>query len=171
MVSLLNETMNYPFAAFNFSVEIQTSLLSNLICNAAFSECDGLDMTMNVKTIHEGGNNGQAIHLAGSLTYGPLTLKRGMTFNYDLWRWFDAVMQNPGLRASAAVVIYSQSGGVGIEQARFTLSRCMPIKLKAPTLNAKDGQIAIEEMQIAYESLRLGSGLSINLNVNAGINI
>ena len=31
----------------------------------------------------------------------------------------------------------------------------MPTKLKAPALNAKDGMVAIEEFQLAYESLRL----------------
>jgi hypothetical protein len=35
------------------------------------------------------------------------------------------------------------------------LSRCLPIKLKAPALNAKDGMVAVEELQLAYESLRL----------------
>ena len=29
------------------------------VCNAAFAECDGLEMTMEVKTIREGGNNAQ----------------------------------------------------------------------------------------------------------------
>ena len=41
----------------------------------------------------------------------------------------------------------------GSEKARFVLERCIPVKLKAPTLNAKDGTVAIEELQIAYESL------------------
>jgi len=41
------------------------------------------------------------------------------------------------------------------ERARFLLSRCMPVKIKAPAMNAKDGTIAIEEMQLAYESLTL----------------
>jgi len=34
---------------------------------------------------------------------------------------------------------------------RYQLHRCLPIKFKAPALNAKDGQIAIEEFQLAYE--------------------
>ena len=40
-------------------------------------------------------------------------------------------------------------------RARFILSRCLPTKLKAPALNAKDGMIAVEELQLAYETLRL----------------
>ncbi|HXA86058.1 MAG TPA: phage tail protein, partial [Candidatus Dormibacteraeota bacterium] len=47
----------YPFTAFNFSVEINVPFLGPTLCNAAFAECDGLDMTMDVKSIREGGNN------------------------------------------------------------------------------------------------------------------
>ena len=35
----------------------------------------------------------------------------------------------------------------------------MPVKIKAPGLNAKDGLIAIEEMQVAYETLTRDGGL------------
>jgi hypothetical protein len=34
---------------------------------------------------------------------------------------------------------------------QFQLTGCLPIKLKAPVLNAKDGIVAIEEMSIVYE--------------------
>jgi hypothetical protein len=41
------------------------------------------------------------------------------------------------------------------EQVRFVLKKCLVAKLKAPTLNAKDGVVAIEEMQLVYESMTL----------------
>ena len=59
------ERVAYPFTAFNFSVEINTSGGKELLCAAAFSDCDGLEMTMDVKTIREGGNNGKQIRLTG----------------------------------------------------------------------------------------------------------
>ena len=37
----------------------------------------------------------------------------------------------------------------------FLLSRCVPVKLKAPALSGKDGMVAIEEFQLAYETLTL----------------
>jgi len=35
----------------------QRPVSGSALCNAAFAECDGLDMTMDVKSIREGGNN------------------------------------------------------------------------------------------------------------------
>ena len=65
MATPADETVNHPFTAFNFAVEINVPGVSTKVCNAAFAECDGLEMTMDVKTIREGGNNGRQIRLTG----------------------------------------------------------------------------------------------------------
>lgn len=154
--------LRYPFVAFNFGVEITFPGVSSPLCGASFAECDGLEMTMEVKTIREGGNNDRQIRLSGPISYGQLVLKRGMTRDTDLWDWFRDSFNDPSLRASAEVVMFSSEAGKYTAQKRFVLAGCVPVKLKAPPLNAKDGFIAIEEMQIAYESLELkkGSGTS-----------
>ena len=148
----------YPFSAYNFSVEIDVPGISSKLCQAAFSECDGLEMTMDVKTIREGGNNTRQIRLAGAVNYGQVTLKRGMTASFDLWDWFDAQQQatprqlRGDYRGEAKIVLLSPDRK---EQARFILKKCLLTKLKAPALNAIAGVVAIEEMQLTYESLTL----------------
>ncbi|MGC2779211.1 MAG: phage tail protein [Bradyrhizobium sp.] len=141
----------YPFTAFNFAVEINRGQDGAALVNAAFSECDGLEMSMEVKTIREGGGNGRQIRLNGPVSFGQVTLKRGMTASFDLWSWFRDSVTDPRLRADADVVLLAADGKT--ERARFQLARCVPIKMKAPALNAKDGQIAVEELQIAYETM------------------
>jgi len=138
--------------AFNFAIEIKVDHVAMQVCDAAFAECDGLEMTMDVKTIREGGNNGKQIRLTGPVSYASLTLKRGMTETFDLWKWVELMQLKPDTRADAEVVIFSQDKKV---KAKFLLSRCIPVKLKAPVLNAKDGGVAIEELQLAYETLKL----------------
>jgi phage tail-like protein len=151
----MSDAARYPFTNFNFAVEISVPGISPEICHAAFQECDGLEMTMEVKTIREGGNNGQQIRLNGPVSYGQLSLKRGMSPDFDLWRWFSVALSSgkERTRGEALVVLFAPDGTT--ERARFKLSRCLPVKLKAPALNGKDGTIAIEEMQIAYEQLTL----------------
>jgi phage tail-like protein len=149
-----------PFTTFNFAIEIQLPGVDGVakpLCNAAFSECDGLEISFDVKTIREGGNNTRQIRLTGPSTLGQLSLKRGMTRNFDLWTWVKNVQQNPGLRAEAVVVMFDSERGKQPSdvKARFVLSRCLPVKIKAPALNAKDGLLAVEELQVAYESLEM----------------
>jgi phage tail-like protein len=141
-----------PFTAFNFRVQLTVPGLPNPVCDSAFAECDGLEMTMEPKTVREGGNNTHQIHLVGRVTYSNLTLKRGMTSSLDLWRWFSGASNRTGLDTPVTGVVLmgdSQPGG-DKAKVRFKLYDCLPIKIKAPALNAKEGLLAIEEMQIAY---------------------
>jgi phage tail-like protein len=146
-----------PFTAFNFVVLIAVDGVTNnnnQVCSASFAECDGLEMTLEPKTIREGGRNTGPVHLAGGISYGQLTLKRGMTTSFDLWNWFEKMVTTgqSGYRTSATIVMRASDQS---DQAVFQLTGCLPVKLKAPALNAKEGLVAIEEIQIAYESLTL----------------
>lgn len=146
----------YPFIAFNFAVEIHRAGQGKPLVECAFAECDGLEMTMEVKTLKEGGAPGRAIRVNGPVSYANLTLKRGMTANFDLWTWFRDSVEDPRLRADAEVVLLAPDGTS--ERARFQLARCVPIKMKAPALNATGNAIAVEELQIAYESFKFVPG-------------
>jgi len=147
-----------PFVAFNYSVEINVPLIGTNLCGGSYSEADGLDMSMDVKTIREGGNNTAQIRLIGPVNYGQVTLKRGMTNNFDMWDWFDALQHGTAaqlrgdLRGEAQVVLL---GSDHKEAVRFILKRCLLTKLKTPALNAKDGTIAIEELQLTYQSISI----------------
>ena len=156
-----------PFTAFNFAVEIVRDDASDRLVNGSFSECDGLEINMEVKTIREGGSNARQIRLSGPASYGNLTLKRGMTASTELWDWFADTLDNPALRASAEVVVFAPDGVT--ERARFILTQCLPLKVKAPPLNAKDGLIAIEELQLAYETLRLKPPASASLSLSISL--
>jgi phage tail-like protein len=91
--------------------------------------------------------------MTGTTSFGNLTLKRGMTSSFHLWDWFQAVQDDPRVRAHGEVVVLAENRNT--VRARFVLDRLLPLKLKAPPLNAKDGIVAVEELQVAYESLRL----------------
>lgn len=140
------------FTSFNFLVEISVEGLADPLCKAAFSECDGLEISMEPKTFQQGGLNTEQVHLAGPVSYAQLTLKRGMSQDFGLWRWFTEVMKSDrrGLRGQATVVMLDANRQA---QLTFKLKDCLPIKLRAPALNAAEGGVAIEEMQLVYAAL------------------
>lgn len=140
-----------PLSALNFAVRLLLDGEQRPICDGAFSEVTGLEASIDTQTIREGGNNTRQIHLMGQISYGQATLKRGLTKGLDLWTWFNAVNDRRDLRASGEIVLLS--GDRESETIKFILTGCLPIKLKMPSLNATDGIVAIEEMQIAYETL------------------
>lgn len=156
----------YPFTSFNFFIQLTVPNaeqlgMSTSLCNMEFSDMDGLEMSMEPKTVREGGNNTEVTNLVGRVTFGNVTLKRGMTSNLDLWKWFAAATGNANrsLRANGIIQVKDSSGTT---RARYWLYGCLPTKIKAPALNAKDGGIAIEEMEIAVNSFKMEGAEEIN---------
>jgi phage tail-like protein len=154
----------YPFQAFNFDVQIEVKGAGIMkVCEGQFAECDGLEMAMDVKTIREGGNNVVQIRMVGAVNYGQVTLKRGMTASsLDLWEWFEAQQQGSpsqlrsDLRGQATISL--RTADRTADRVRFVLHRCLLTKLKAPALNATAGIVAVEELQLTFETMKIERG-------------
>lgn len=144
-----------PFLGFAFAVEIMRAGDAKPLVGGSFAECDGLEMSQDVKTIRDGADAARMFRSPGAISYANLSLKRGMTSDFGLWTWFTDAIADPFLRADAEVIMLAPDGA---ELARFLLSRCLPVKLKAPALNATSTGVAIEELQLAYETLTLKPG-------------
>ena len=136
---------------------------SDVLGNGGFQECSGLEVEMDIQDYLEGGRNNGVIRRAGRAKYQPLVLKRGMFFddssddnpaNSDLWLWMQSVIngERPIPRYDGIVYVKSQDNTV---RATWVFERGLPAKIKGPELNGKTGEIAIEELHIAHEGLRL----------------
>jgi len=142
--------------------------VTNPLCNAAFAECSGLDMTMEPRTYQSGGDNQRQTHKPGPLSYGTLTLRRGMTDTLHLWEWFTAAAQ-PGsdMKAQGEVTLWDASG---TERLTFVLEDCLPTKISGPSFNAQSTQLAIEELQLVYARLSVrAAGAGGGAGAEAGI--
>jgi phage tail-like protein len=127
-----------------------------------FQECAGLEIEMDVQDYQEGGRNNGVVRRAGRAKFQPLVLKRGMFHeagadgkaNADLWRWLQSVIngERPIRRYDGIVYVKSADNTV---RATWVFERGLPSKIKGPELNGKTGEIAIEELTIAHEGLRL----------------
>jgi phage tail-like protein len=153
----------YPMNIFNFAVEFMTDPLTSggnsspvILCSGAFSECTGLEATMEAKVIKEGGRNYGAAQRAGSVTFATVILKRGMTTRRDLWRWFELVTSSGGYAYRLAAII-TMADMSGKPVVKWKLAKAMPVKFKAADLNAKGTEIGIEELHLAHEGLSLES--------------
>jgi phage tail-like protein len=121
----------------------------------------------------------QQVHLIGPVTNSQLTLKRGMTQNLQLWQWFSAGTR-PGsvLTAHGQITLWAADGTPGIE---FSLVGCLPVRLRAPSLNARgEGGIAVEELSLVYSKLEVGPagggfgasiGIGASVSLSAGVSV
>ena len=124
-----------------------------------FQECSGLEIEMEVKEHLEGGNNSAVVRQVGRAKFVNLVLKRGMFYgagqvNRDLWTWLQDIVNGvrPVARYNGMVQVMSVGNEVA---ATWTFDRGLPVRVRGPELNAKTGEVAIEELHIAHEGLRL----------------
>jgi hypothetical protein len=90
-----------------------------------------------------------------------------MTDTHHLWYWFAAAgLTGRTSTANGKVTIADAAGNPSIV---FTLYECLPVKLRGPSLNAKDGQIAIEEMQLVYSHLSISKAGESSVGGSGGI--
>lgn len=171
------ESLTPPFTNFRFEVILNLNKpmngLSNPVCDAAFAECSGLEITMSPESFNEGGSNQVQTHLKKPVTYGTLSLNRGMTASKHLWVWMEAAGA-PGVdaRASGTVKMLNPDGSTA---AVFKLFDVLPASLRGPRLTAKNGDIAVEEMTLTYGRLTNGdsggTGAGGSINFSAGFSV
>jgi len=147
--------------AFNFEVTLNRSGTRALLGNGAFQEVTGLDLEMDVKELMEGGRNDGIVRRVGRAKFPNIVLKRGMlhpvkgVVNNELWSWLQGILEGvrPVARYDGVIEVRSADGRDVV--ATWTFERGLPAKITGPQLNAKTGEIAIEELTIAHEGLRL----------------
>lgn len=154
----MSDVDEYPLRGFRFQVDFKEQMLTNeteggevLLCSGAFSECSGLEVTMEPKAIKEGGRNWGSAQRMGAISFGTVVLKRGLTTTADLWAWFSLVGEGAyAQRLNVTITQFDQSGKGAFS---WTLLKAMPIKFKAPDLNASNNEVAIEELHLVHEGL------------------
>ncbi len=154
----MSDVYDYPLRGFRFQVDFKEQMLTNeteggevLLCSGAFAECTGLEATMEPKTIKEGGRNWGAVQRMGIISFGTVVLKRGLTQTDDLWAWFNLVGEGAyAQRLNVTITLFDQAGK-GIFS--WKLLKAIPTKFKAPDLNAKNNEVAIEELHLVHEGM------------------
>jgi phage tail-like protein len=141
-----------PFTAFAFAVELRLPGSDRPLCEAAFADCEGIELRRAITTARDGGDGGVRL-LPGAESVGNVTLRRGMTSSFDLWDWWERVRRDPKLRATCDVIVLSPD--LANERVRFRLQRCLPARITGPALGAAKNEIAIETLEIACEGIEI----------------
>jgi len=118
-----------------------------------FSECTGLSVEYDVQTYPEGGENRFEHKLRGRLKYPNLVLKRGVTHEEALLKWFFQ-SQDAEKRGSVTITLL---GPEGKKVRSFAFAGAVPVKWTGPNFNAGSTSIAIESLELAHQGLVMGS--------------
>jgi phage tail-like protein len=143
-----------PYRSFNFLISLANSGSGSGTAQAAggFSECSGLEMSLDIEEYKEGGNNGLTLRFPTRVKWSNLRLKRGLATSDDLWLWHFGFVRGQVVRRDGVVTLLDEQQQT---VRSWSFKRGLPVKWSGPTLNASQNQVAIEELEIAHEGLTL----------------
>lgn len=114
---------------------------------AVFSEVSGLQMETELFEYAEGGNNEFIHRLPGLTKVGNITLKRGVTTDNELFRWYMRVVQGVMDLRTVTITLYATDGA---QVVRWELLKAFPCKWSGPQMAANGEAIALETIELAH---------------------
>jgi phage tail-like protein len=145
------ENSTWPLPKFYFSV-------SGIPGGAAsFQEVTGLDS--EVRPIEYRGGDSKSFYpvkMPGLGKVGNVTMKKGIFVNdLNLWNWFNQIKMNTIARVTIGVQLLDESGA---PKMVWTLNNAWPTKIIGTDLKSEGNEVAVESIEIAYETLLISTG-------------
>jgi phage tail-like protein len=138
---------NDPFTSFNFVVDIQGM-------RAGFSEIGGLSTETTIIEYRNGDTIPTPIKVPGQFKQNQISLKRGYTNSKELWEWRKKVIDGKTQRLPGTITLLDEARKPALV---WKFYEGWPSKWAGPAFNAKNNEIAIEELEICIEGLELES--------------
>jgi phage tail-like protein len=134
-----------PVAELRFKVDLPG------ITVGRFRECTGIAVEVETKEYMEGGSNDFVHKLPTRVKYPNIVLKRGVTHEEALMKWFFDSRFTPQRHDMTITLL-----GPGTKTVRaWAFLNAYPIKWTGPNLNASSNQVAVETLEIVHNGLRL----------------
>ena len=132
-----------PVGELRFQVLIDDAVIG------AFAECSGLSVEYDIFEYQEGGELSFVHKFRGGLKYPNLVLKRGVTYEDALVKWF---LDRPD-REQRGTVTLSLLGDDGEQVRSWSFASAFPVKWSGPSFSAKSTNVATETLEIAHQGL------------------
>ncbi len=123
---------------------------------ASFSESSGFGVNLKKETYLEGGVNEQQRVVIGHAEFDDITFKKGMSNSAIFWSWINNTLTaTPKKRRNVNILLFNQAGDI---IQCWTLIGAIPISWKCPSFQATGTDVAIEELTLSYEGIKVTYG-------------
>jgi phage tail-like protein len=136
----------WPLPRFYFSVGLEDGAA------ASFQEVEGLDSEPQ-GTEYRHGNSPvfYPIKMPGLGRVGNVTIRKGVVVKGSkLWDWLNEVKLDTVARRTVVIRLLDETG---TPKRTWMLDDARPIKITGPDLKGDGNEVAVESVEIAYETL------------------
>ena len=147
----MGERPSSPHSQFRFQVDIGAGETGAAL--AGFQEVTGLVTGIDVTEYRNGNEMENATQKSpGTIKFQEITLKRGLIRDLDFQRWLNDVRNDPaGLSRTVTLRLQSEDRTSVVRQ--WVLTNARPVKYTVHELAAETGDVAIEELVLAYDHI------------------
>ena len=136
-----------PYGEFNFLVDLGTGETEGP--EAGFQHVSGLAQEVEVIEYRNGNDKVNSVRKLNGLTKVPdVTLKRGIMGSLALYQWL-----RDGSTRTVRIQLQNEDRSATV--MAWTLLRARPVRQVHGPLDAKGGDVAMEELTLAYERLEI----------------
>lgn len=140
-----------PYTGCNFLVDLGDGVTEGP--QAGFQEIGGIGQELTVVEYRNGNERENSVRkLTGLNKVADVTLKRGLIGSLNLYQWLDQI-RNGDPKALRTVTIQLVSEDHTQTVQTWKLLRARIVKHVCGPFNARSGDVAMEEMVLAYERL------------------
>lgn len=143
----------YPPVGFYFAVTFKDR--SDTL-DSQFQSVSGLSVDIETEEYAEGGENRFKHKLPVRTKYPNLVLKRGLLIDSELIKWCRKAIENFEFEPQNLLVsLYDDSKN---PLMTWSLEGCFPVKWVVDDLNAMEGKIVVETIELAYKYFTIIKG-------------
>jgi len=142
-----------PVLSFYFRVEVDNDVVS-------FQDVSGLESSLEIEEIPEGGNNENKIRTPKRFIYTNLVLSRGLLKEEDtFYKWVKNALMNKDTLGNSfednvkniRIELLSTSDGVSIRS--WNIEKAYPVKWSMSNFNSSESKIAMETVELTFQNL------------------
>lgn len=119
-----------------------------------FTEVQGLELSVEVEEIQEGGENFFVHKLPGRFSWPNLVLKRGITESNNLLAWMDKTtsggFESSGNKLERSTLAITLVSATGARLRSWNFEGAFAVKWSGPSFAASSDELASEELEIAH---------------------
>lgn len=143
-----------PYPAFNFIVALGDAQGSGDLgaIVGGFSDVSGLGMEVKYSEYRNGNDKVSTVRkVPNTHTNDDVTLKRGVVGSVDLHAWLKTVRDGSTDARTVTISLLDESRNDTV--CTWTLRRAQPKKWTGPSMAAKGGESAMEELVLVHEGI------------------
>jgi len=140
---------NYPLPAYNFRVEIEG------MNPVSFAEISGLSISRETITYRDGLSCVQgAKHMPGMVSDIKFTMKKGVVkADSKLYDWINSTRITTVEKKNITISLMDEKGEFPV--VTWKVKNAFPVKLDAPSFDAKTNEVAIETLELMADDLKI----------------